>query len=166
MMPWGIPLRACSEKLQVSEGQGHILTDTYDMGGQDDNRRVDLSINWAHAVVLGTNKEKYYLPVVAHIVEFTWGIPTKDRELPEVDLQQFLDLCRLSPSSIQHDNTTEFARSESFQTWAVSANTILCPVAREPFEFPRSMCSALEGKQHDDSRHGQCSIGIGPATTG
>eukprot|EP00961_Rhodomonas_salina_P291131 3931729-Rhodomonas_salina.1 len=49
--------------------------------------RVDLSIDFAHAIHTGHSKERYYMVIVAHDVEFTWGIPTKDRERPELHLQ-------------------------------------------------------------------------------
>eukprot|EP00961_Rhodomonas_salina_P054933 738226-Rhodomonas_salina.1 len=84
--------------------------------------RVDLSIDFAHAIRTGQNKEMYYLVIVAHGVEFTWGIQSKDRERPEVHLQQFLDLTGLRIRSICHDDAAEFARSATFRAWASSIN--------------------------------------------
>eukprot|EP00961_Rhodomonas_salina_P203730 2748967-Rhodomonas_salina.1 len=91
--------------------------------------RVDLSIDFAHAICTGQNKEKYYLVIVAHSVEFTWGIPSKDQERSEVHLQQFLDLTGLRILSIRHDYAAEFALSATFRAWASSINATLCPVA-------------------------------------
>eukprot|EP00961_Rhodomonas_salina_P278889 3767766-Rhodomonas_salina.1 len=39
---------------------------------------VDVSIDFAHAICKGVNKELYYLEIIAHGVELTWGIPTQD----------------------------------------------------------------------------------------
>eukprot|EP00961_Rhodomonas_salina_P267281 3611635-Rhodomonas_salina.1 len=91
--------------------------------------RVDLSIDFAHAIRTCQNKEKYYLVIVAHCVEFTWGIPSRDWERPEVHLQQFLDLTGLWILSICHDDAVEFASSATFRAWASSINATLCPVA-------------------------------------
>eukprot|EP00961_Rhodomonas_salina_P028042 378906-Rhodomonas_salina.1 len=60
--------------------------------------------------------------IVAHDVEFTWGIPTKDRERPELHLQQFLDLTCLRARTIRHDDAAEFARSATFRAWAASVH--------------------------------------------
>eukprot|EP00961_Rhodomonas_salina_P091247 1228486-Rhodomonas_salina.1 len=35
--------------------------------------QVDLSIDFAHTILTSQNKEKYYLVIVAHCVEFTWA---------------------------------------------------------------------------------------------
>eukprot|EP00961_Rhodomonas_salina_P118559 1596098-Rhodomonas_salina.1 len=77
--------------------------------------RVDLSIDFAHAIHTGVGKERYYLVIVAHGVEFTWGVPTKDCARPELHLQQFLDLTGLQTHSIRHDDAAEFARSATFR---------------------------------------------------
>eukprot|EP00961_Rhodomonas_salina_P079532 1068563-Rhodomonas_salina.1 len=39
---------------------------------------VDVSIDFAHAICKGINRELYYLEIIAHCVEFSWGIPTQD----------------------------------------------------------------------------------------
>eukprot|EP00961_Rhodomonas_salina_P102711 1381352-Rhodomonas_salina.1 len=57
--------------------------------------RVDISINFAHAITVGKNKERYYLVIVTHCIKFTWGVPTSDRERLELHLQQFLNLTGL-----------------------------------------------------------------------
>eukprot|EP00961_Rhodomonas_salina_P082974 1115130-Rhodomonas_salina.1 len=92
---------------------------------------VDISVDFVHAIATGKNKEHYsgYLVIVAHGVEFTWGIPTSDRERPELHLQQFLDLTDVCVHNIRNDNAAEFARSASFRAWAASVHATLCPVA-------------------------------------
>eukprot|EP00961_Rhodomonas_salina_P132755 1787174-Rhodomonas_salina.1 len=90
---------------------------------------VDISIDFAHAITVCKNKELYYLVIAAHGIEFTWGVPTSDRERPELHLQQFLDLTGLRLRNIRHDEAAEFALSSSFRAWAASVHATLCPVA-------------------------------------
>eukprot|EP00961_Rhodomonas_salina_P116089 1562534-Rhodomonas_salina.1 len=93
------------------------------------NGCVDVSIDFAHAICKGVNRELYYLEIIAHGVEFSWGIPTQDRERPEIHLQQFMDLTGLRFRTIRHDNAAEFALSETFRAWAESVHSVLEPVA-------------------------------------
>eukprot|EP00961_Rhodomonas_salina_P302391 3940830-Rhodomonas_salina.1 len=74
------------------------------------NGCVNVSIDFAHAICKGVNQELYYLEIIAHCVEFSWGIPTQDSERPEIHLQQFMDLMGLRFRTIRHDNAAEFAR--------------------------------------------------------
>ena len=114
--------------------------------------RVDISIDFAHAITVGKNKERYYLVIAAHGVEFTWGVPTSDRERPELHLQQFLDLTGLRLRNIRHDDTAEFARSSSFRAWAASVHATLCPVAG----YKHTLNGKAEGAVRIAKEHVRC----------
>eukprot|EP00961_Rhodomonas_salina_P099563 1339370-Rhodomonas_salina.1 len=62
------------------------VTDELDVTGVL-NGCFNVSIDFAHAICKGINQELYYLEIIAHCVEFSWGIPTQDRERPEIHLQ-------------------------------------------------------------------------------
>eukprot|EP00961_Rhodomonas_salina_P135598 1824476-Rhodomonas_salina.1 len=84
------------------------VTDELDVQGLLTDGLVDVSIDFAHAICKGVNKELYYLEIIAHGVEFTWGIPSQDRDpvtgCPEIHLQQFQDLTGLHFRTIRHDD--------------------------------------------------------------
>eukprot|EP00961_Rhodomonas_salina_P120970 1628206-Rhodomonas_salina.1 len=105
------------------------VTDELEVTGLLTDGCVDVSIDFAHAICKGINKELYYLEIIAHGVEFTWGIPTQDLERPEIHLQQFMDLTGLRFRTIRHDDAAEFALSETFRAWAASVHAVLEPVA-------------------------------------
>lgn len=104
------------------------VTDELEVCGMLDGC-VDISIDYAHAISKGLNKELYYLEIIAHWVEFTWGIPSQDWERPQIHLQQFMDLTGLCFRSIRHNDAAEFARSATFRAWAESVHAVLEQVA-------------------------------------
>lgn len=79
--------------------------------------RNRMHIDYANSIILGRNKEHYYLIIVIDGIDFTWAQPSITRTEPEDLIHEFLTMTGLKISSIRADGAGEFGKSASFTAY-------------------------------------------------
>eukprot|EP00961_Rhodomonas_salina_P277538 3750457-Rhodomonas_salina.1 len=71
--------RGCEAQFPQPTDMTVNVTNEMEVTGLLTDGCVDVSIDFAHAICKGVNKELYYLEIIAHRVEFTWGCQAQRR---------------------------------------------------------------------------------------
>ena len=114
----------------------------------------ELSIDFAHAIAVGFNGEKYYLIMVLGRQLFVWCSATKRRQSPEELIQEFVDATGVQLAAIRFDDAAEFGRSSSFKAWAKKHGATLRPVAA----YSHTLNARAEGAIRITKEHVRCML--------
>jgi hypothetical protein len=84
-----------------------------------------MHIDYAHSIILGRNKEIYYLIIVIDNIDFTWAQPSPNRSESEDLIQDFMTLTGIKVGHIRADGAGEFARCATFKAYCRRHNIVI-----------------------------------------
>ena len=114
---------------KVSEYAAELgLTDLWTQYRLDDPDNSELHIDFAHAIAVGRQGDRYYLVLVFGKNIVHWATPTKTRQEPEKLIQDFIDMTGARVRTVRYDEAAEFGKSSSFRAWAQQNHIVLHPV--------------------------------------
>jgi hypothetical protein len=76
-----------------------------------------LQIDYTYSILLGFNKELYYLIMVVDGIDFIWASASQDHSIPENMILEFLNMTDIKIGTIRFDGAKEFGKSVSFQNF-------------------------------------------------
>ena len=127
------------------------LADGISFGDVND---LELHIDYAHAIAIGYNGEKYYLIMVLGRQVFLWASATKKRQSPEELIQEFVDATGIKLSAVRFDEAAEFATSSSFKAWIKQHGAVMRPVPA----YSHTLNSRAEGAIRITKDHVRCML--------
>eukprot|EP00961_Rhodomonas_salina_P118183 1590524-Rhodomonas_salina.1 len=136
---------ATAKRAKNSPNWAPVLLET-DLGEVDEEDDLlnafgaeELHLDYAHAITLGYNKERYYLFFVVGGRNFMWASPSLTRKEPEELLREFLAVTRVKIGKLRTDN--EFTASSTFQAFCKKRDITMAPAVA----YTHTMQARAEG---------------------
>ena len=111
-----------------------------------------LYIDFAHSISIGVHKERYFLLMTFHGIDFTFCSATVDRTEPDNLIHEFMTLTRLKIDCIRFDGAAEFAKSATFKAFCDNHHIAMEATAA----YTHTFNARPEGAVHIVKEHMRC----------